>query len=865
MLNKHRVLSIFLLVALFVTTVVFAGCYHEHSYGNWIVNETQHWRECKCGRKNYVHDHNIDSFIIDKEATESETGLKHGWCSGCEQNITVTIPVLIHKHDFTGEYQADNSIHWHECSCGEKRDLGNHIVNDWNIEKEPTADAEGIKNGICEICDKTVTQKIPATGQSHEHDFSSWSSNSNEHWHECSCGEESDRGNHVKNWKVIKPATTTEEGSKQLECTVCHKVFETETISKLPSAIRTVDLYAINDFHGAVNNISSVGGYLKERKNSNANTVLINSGDMFQGSIESNSNRGKLLTDCMDVIGFDSFTYGNHEFDWGLNNLESLAQASSTKFLGANIYHWNANTKEWGTFASELAEQYVVKTLDNGLKVGIIGVIGQAQITSISSNLVQTIGFKDPLPIIKELSNTLRQTEGCDVVVVSAHVGPQGLVGEKDENEAPSTAGGLNGYVDAVFCAHTHQVQYYYVDGVPFIQGGSSGSHVSHIQLEVDGNGNVSCKGGENISRSSSWSNLILSDIDDLVDNSNEQIKDERNQYLTTLSANLNSSNQVPRLACRAIAEYAISQGYDISLAIVNNARAALYSGEIYYPDLYKSLPFDNVIYIAKVLGSDLLNEVEYGSTYNGQKSYGNSIWRVDGEAIQSGEYYYIAVIDYLLFHQNTSREYNYFPSAFTSGFDPVPLQNNGNDYNYRLITRDYMLNNVVNTTDYTVANANTDNSKIRQNVSLDLNGGSSSGESTTPLHKGTLNDPYSVADAIMLAGKSGTSADGSQGYVKGVISNMDYIVRGTSSDDIGKIYIKDIDTGVNLYIYYITKYNGATKGSNWTWDENGQLSNGELQVGDEVVLYAKSLYAYNGNPQIGSGYCVSINGMETN
>ena len=118
-------------------------------------------------------------------------------------------------------------------------------------------------------------------------------------------------------------------------------MFETETISKLPSAIRTVDLYAINDFHGAVNNISSVGGYLKERKNSNANTVLINSGDMFQGSIESNSNRGKLLTDCMDVIGFDAFTYGNHEFDWGLNNLESLAQASSTKFLGANIYHIN--------------------------------------------------------------------------------------------------------------------------------------------------------------------------------------------------------------------------------------------------------------------------------------------------------------------------------------------------------------------------------------------------------------------------------------------------------------------------------------------------------------------------------------------
>lgn len=803
MLNKHRVLSIFLLVALFVTTVVFAGCYHEHSYGNWIVNETQHWKECKCGRKNYVHDHTIESFTVDKEATENETGSKHGYCNGCEREITVTIPKLTHKHDFTGAYQADNSMHWHECSCGEKRDSGNHTVNNWNIEKEPTADTDGIKNGTCEICNNTVTQRIPATGQTHEHDFSSWSSNSNEHWRECSCGEESDRGNHVKNWKVIKPATTTEEGSKQLECTVCHKVFETETISKLPSAIRTVDLYAINDFHGAVNNISSVGGYLKERKNSNANTVLINSGDMFQGSIESNSNRGKLLTDCMDVIGFDAFTYGNHEFDWGLNNLESLAQASSTKFLGANIYHWNANTKEWGTFASELAEQYVVKTLDNGLKVGIIGVIGQAQITSISSNLVQTIGFKDPLPIIKELSVTLRETEGCDVVVVSAHVGPQGLVGEKDENKAPSTAGGLNGYVDAVFCAHSHQVQYYYVDGVPFIQGGSSGSYVSHIQLEVDGNGNVSCKGGENISRSSSWSNLVLSDIDDLVDNANEQIKDERNQYLTNLSANLNSSNQVPRLACRAIAEFAVSQEYDISLAIVNNARAALYSGDVYYPDLYKSLPFDNVIYVAKVLGSDLLKEAEYMSSGR----YGNSIWRVSGEAIQSGKYYYIAVIDYLLFHQNTSREYNYFPSAFTSGFDPVPLRNNGNDYNYREITRDYMLNNTLNTDDYRINNNYNDNSLIRNAVDIENGGGGGTVvppvTSSEPTHAGTLADPYTVADALILASRATTSGSGAgKGYIIGIVSDITGMSRGSTSDDLGRIYIRG-ESGEEIYVYF--------------------------------------------------------------
>ncbi len=870
MFTKKRNLLILLLIVILASSVVFAGCFHEHSYtGAWKVNETQHWKECKCGRRNYVHDHTIDNFVTDKEATETETGSKHGYCSGCEQDITVTIPVLTHKHDFSGSYSFDNDNHWKECSCGEKRDTNSHTVNDWVIQTEPTETDKGLKSGVCEICKNTVTKEIPATGQQHTHTYGSWSSDASEHWKECACGYEdpSSRATHTKQWIVDTPATTTSTGLKHEECVVCHKQFGSEVIDKLTTTTRTVDFYAINDFHGAVDNIPSVGGYLKERKNTNPNTILINSGDMFQGSIESNSNRGKLLTDCMSVIGFDSFTYGNHEFDWGLDNLEQLAaNAGTTKFLGANIYHWNSQTG-WGSFANELAEKYVVKTLENGLKVGIIGVIGRSQITSISSNLVQTIGFKDPLPIIKELSATLRQTEGCDVVVVSAHVGPQGLVGEKDDNGAPTTAAGLENYVDAVFCAHSHQVQNYVVDGLPFIQGGSKGSHVSYIQLEVDSEGNVTCKIHDNIQRSSSWANLVIPDITDLIDNSNEQIKDERNQYLTYLDANLNSSNEVPRLACRAIAEFATSQGYDISLALVNNARKNIYKGDLYYPALYEALPFDNVIYIAKVLGSDLLKEVEYMS----YGSYGNSIWRVNGEAIESNKYYYIAVIDYLLYHQNTDRVYNYFPSAFTSGFEPIALTNNGNDYNYREITRDYLLNNKINTSDYKENNTNIDNSQIRQTVSLDItgsgSGGSGSGgdEPSTVIHTGTLADPYSVSDAIILAGTATSSADCPKGYVKGIVSDITSIVRGSASDDIGKIYIRDESTGDSIYIYYITKFEGATKGNNWAWNENGKLVEGELQVGDEIVLYAKSLYSYNGNPQIGSGYCITINGISTN
>ena len=479
---------------------------------------------------------------------------------------------------------------------------------------------------------------------------------------------------------------------------------------------RTVDIYAINDFHGAVSRMPQVAAYLAKRKSEGA--IVINSGDMFQGSMESNSNFGKLLSECMDEVGFDAFTYGNHEFDWGLDNLRELARNSATPFLGANIYNWNANTRQWGEFADDLAREYVVKELDNGLKVGIIGVIGKDQITSISSQLVQTIGFKDPADIIPDLSEKLRNEKGCDVVVVSAHTGQDTFMG-----------GGywdITDDADAVFCAHTHRSERTEKSGVPFIQGGSYGSYVSHVKLSVDGNGNVTCDKYENISRLADVDETVYDTIQTKIDNSNAQISEQANQVLATLEGGyLNSNTAVPRLVCHAIAEFATSQGHSIDLVMVNGARSSLQAGDVTYSNLYEAIPFDNVVYVARVSGTDILNEAKYKD---------NSIWRVSGEPIENSNdtYYTIAVIDYLLYHQNSNRFYNYFPSAFSRDVTaPVALTKQGETmYNYRLITRDFLLSK--GTIDASIYldddNVRTDKSMLTESVDLPINDGDSTG-----------------------------------------------------------------------------------------------------------------------------------------
>lgn len=108
-------------------------------------------------------------------------------------------------------------------------------------------------------------------------------------------------------------------------------------MNKNDNITRELHLLATNDFHGSIEENSSELGLLKygtflKNKRKEDNTLILNSGDMWQGSILSNSNRGEFLTKVMNNIGFDCFTLGNHEFDW------------STKYIKQNKALYDIDT-----------------------------------------------------------------------------------------------------------------------------------------------------------------------------------------------------------------------------------------------------------------------------------------------------------------------------------------------------------------------------------------------------------------------------------------------------------------------------------------------------------------------------------------
>ncbi|MCH5180159.1 MAG: bifunctional metallophosphatase/5'-nucleotidase [Erysipelotrichales bacterium] len=474
---------------------------------------------------------------------------------------------------------------------------------------------------------------------------------------------------------------------------------------------KKVSLYAINDFHGAVSeNASSgepgivrLGAYLKEKK-SEGNTLLINSGDMWQGSIESNYNRGFLLTDCMNNIEFDCFTLGNHEFDWGqkyiqLNRERSSTTNYQTPFLAANIYEYDIDTKTIGEYA-DLGDKYVIRELDNGLRVGIIGVIGKGQITSITSQHVDDINFNSPTNVIKTLSDELRTEQNVDVVILDSHADQYDITGSNeddfyDKNQITSVSPNTNQrYVDAVFCAHSHaKKEDDMINGVPFIQGGSYGKYISNVELYVEENGNVSCGVSTNLESIKETQGYYDSELAELVATYKIESDEASNEVLGTLNGKFYSSGSgatIPNVVCEAIANYAVDSGYDISYAMVNNARATLEGGTLTYGELYRALPFDNEVFVIETTGERIKAEADFSS---------NFICRLDTEPLDLNKTYRIAVIDYLATHRNSNRNYDYFRGMKIVG----KLEKDDNDlYNYRDITADYIrANKTINYWDF--------------------------------------------------------------------------------------------------------------------------------------------------------------------
>lgn len=443
---------------------------------------------------------------------------------------------------------------------------------------------------------------------------------------------------------------------------------------------RTIDIYASNDIHGQLEEgynecgVGKFATYFKE-KGEQENTLLLDQGDTWQGSIYSNYNHGALITDVMNYAHFDARTVGNHDFDWGVEYVKANTARSyneyTTPTLAGNVYDYDFNNKIVGNIQqSDIGIKSVTYTLENGLKVGILGCIGYNQITSISSNYTQDITFTDHIGFIKDEAMHLRNDEHCDVVICSIHAGQESVTGNS-----------LYNYVDLVLCGHTHTKEYTAEGNLYYVQSNAYTRSFSHVTLTYDTQARDVTKTSLEFIYASQIKrevSTIDSEIQNIMDSYYSDVEEAANTIVAdNVTSSFNRYGPAENLMAKAMFEQAKVEGFDVCLSFVNDARAGLPDSYWTYADLYQAFPFDNKVYIATITGREFLSEIVNWNYIYRNPTFTNNYIDPNGT-------YTIAVIDFIYLHTNANRKYDYFPE--TAGSSTITLEKT-----YREILRDYL------------------------------------------------------------------------------------------------------------------------------------------------------------------------------
>ena len=402
-----------------------------------------------------------------------------------------------------------------------------------------------------------------------------------------------------------------------------------------------VDFYSINDLHGKFCDTDSQPGvdelaaYLRSREDADDNVVILSTGDMWQGSAESNLTYGKIMTEWMNELGFVSMTLGNHEYDWGSEYIRSNLAIADFPFLAINVY--DAKTNERVDYCAPS-----VLINEGGIDIGIIGAIGDCY-SSIASDMVEDVYFKtgaDLAALVRAESVRLREL-GAEIIVYALHDG-YGRSGNGVQNVTTSSLSGYysstlssGGYVDLVFEGHSHQ-RYILKDtnGIYHLQGGGENSGISHVEIAYDLISESTEVKTTEIVRSDLYASYDDDPATEELEDKYGDIIDKAYEKLGSVS-NTYDSDSLADLMAELYLECGIERWgneYDIVLAggyIKPRAPYDLYAGNHTYADIISLFPFNNRIVLCSISGEKLLERFidPYSSDYHcAMSEYGNTI-----------------------------------------------------------------------------------------------------------------------------------------------------------------------------------------------------------------------------------------------
>jgi 2',3'-cyclic-nucleotide 2'-phosphodiesterase/3'-nucleotidase len=228
---------------------------------------------------------------------------------------------------------------------------------------------------------------------------------------------------------------------------------------------------------------------IRRWRRKNPNTILIDAGDVYQGTDVGFRTRGSLMIDLFNHLKYDAWVIGNHEFDWGIDPFIDAVQRSQMPVLAANM---SLNGRPAGQLSDpghpfSKVQPYLIKEV-GGIRIAIIGITTPGMRFWFRPDFIRDLDFLYPIEPVRRAMVQARQ-EGANAIVLAGHMGLKQRGGGDDF--ANSLVGLTTEFRDvAVFIAgHTHQlISSRMVNDVLVTQADHFGIHVGRVDLHFDRN-----------------------------------------------------------------------------------------------------------------------------------------------------------------------------------------------------------------------------------------------------------------------------------------------------------------------------------------------------------------------------------------
>ena len=416
-----------------------------------------------------------------------------------------------------------------------------------------------------------------------------------------------------------------------------------------PAATRTLTIIGTNDLHGALERLPLLAGFVDDVRAARAadggGVLLLDAGDLFQGTLESNTAEGADVVRAYNAMGYAASAIGNHEFDFGPVGPDVTAKAGEDPrgalkariaeakfpFLVSDIV--DAATGQRVDWPNAPASTMVEVA---GVKVGIVGASTEATpTTTMPANLVG-LRMAPVAASIEREANALR-AKGAAVVVVVAHLGsechdvkhPDDVASCDHATELFDVLGALPpGLVDVVVAGHTHAAVANRIDGVAVIESLSSGRAFGRVDVHLAGTRvagidifppEVMCP----LDRDHNpvpvadchpapyEGRPVVADpaVQRIVDDARARTAAVRDEQLgVTLAANLTKAYKTESAEGDLLTDLMLVAHPDAQVAMSNGGgwRADIPAGALTYGELFQAMPFDNRFALIDLRGDQL-------------------------------------------------------------------------------------------------------------------------------------------------------------------------------------------------------------------------------------------------------------------